>query len=697
MFLRRVLHLLTVFMSLTVTPLLIFILPSTMLYLGNQDDLGRQVAVLYPFVAMSAVMLLLGLALYSLSGYRPFRSLLWSYYVIGPIFFLFYVIHRMPVSFLDTLPFVLLILCLFLMVVTILTIKFDPRSAIKIFAILGLLFISNEVYQFCHKYNHRCTPIYARVVESDKVVRGADTLPNIYHIIFDEYQTDMFELTLSRDVKENLKNFVYFPENTTLFGRTAMSLASMFSSKSYNLKSPQGSYLWKAYNTDASMLYWLKKAGYSTYGYLWPVYTFPLSLFDVTIDFKEHARVTVTGQRAVFSSLWIYANLPYFMAEWLIDRDELDQLKNQNLVSGSANITSLVSFRNYLEDEKHFPGSNRYTFIHLLIPHFPYIFHCDCSYNNDLKVTSPIEQSKCATQLIVDFVKTLKELGRFDNSLILVCADHGGRFEIENGGLKGVEHLGLYSKRWSRARSNALLLIKPPGGNGESESLVVSHAESSILDIAPTIFASINYKTNMAFGGVSLLDFVISPLKRERYYYFFDKKWRDKWSGEGTDKMARFVIKDGQFSSPEYVKVFKMYTEKVSGVTYSLTGDIITSSDGKKYPLIKGALKGHLSKAEVHEDILTLAGWIFDVKNFQLPEAILVFDDEKFIFSGRMNVDRPDVVKVFPKFPLKTGFRFGLPLSLIQDLDNSKVHFFALLKSGEACKIYCPKGLEKGK
>ena len=681
MFLRRVLHLLTIFMSLTVTPLLIFISPSTMLYFGNQDDLGRQIAVLYPFVAMFIVMLLLGLALYSLSRYRPFRALLWSYYVIGPIFFLFYVIHRMPVSFLDTLPCILLILCLFLVLVIILTIKVNPRSVIGALAILGLLLISNEVYQFCSKYDpsvaysltgniitssdgekyplikgalkghlskakayeggltlagwifdvknfqlpeailvfddkkfifsgrmnkdrpdvvkvfpdyplktgfhfvlplrliqdldnsrvhlfallksgEACeipyarglnSPIYTQPGRRDRVSRGA-ALPNIYHIIFDEYQTDMFDLTLSRDVKENLKDFIYFPENTTLFGRTAMSLASMFSGRSYDLKSPQGNYLWNAYNTDASMLHWLKMVGYSTYGYLYPVYRFPLSLFDVTIDFKEHARVAIAGQRAVFSSLWIYANLPYFMAEWLIDRDELDQLKNQNLVSGSANITSLVSFRNYLEDEKHLPGSNRYTFIHLLIPHFPYIFRSDCSYDKDLKGTSPIEQSRCATQLIVDFVKTLKELGRFNDSLILICADHGGRFEIKNGRLKGVEHLGLYSKRWSRARSRALLLIKPPGGNG-NESFVVSHAESSLLDIAPTIFACINYRTNMAFEGVSLLDFVNSPLKRQRDYYFFDKKRRDKWSDEGTDEMARFTINDGQFSSPEFIKI----------------------------------------------------------------------------------------------------------------------------------------------
>jgi len=264
--------------------------------------------------------------------------------------------------------------------------------------------------------------------------------------------------------------------------------------------------------------------------------------------------VTVAGQRAVFSSIWIYANLPYFMAERLIDRDELDQLKNQNLVSGSANITSLVSFRNFIEDEKHLSGSNRYTFIHLLIPHFPYIFRCDCSYDKDLKETSPIEQSRCATQLIGDFVKTLEALGRFDDSLILISADHGGRFEIKNGGLQGVEHLGLYSKRWSRARSRALLLIKPPGGNG-NESFVVSHAESSLLDIAPTIFAAINYKTDMAFEGVSLLDFVDSPLKRKRDYYFFDKKRRDKWSDEGTDEMARFTINDGQFSLPEFIKI----------------------------------------------------------------------------------------------------------------------------------------------
>jgi hypothetical protein len=137
--------------------------------------------------------------------------------------------------------------------------------------------------------------------------------------------------------------------------------------------------------------------------------------------------------------------------------------------------------------------------------------------------------------------------------------------------------------------------------------------------------------------------------------------------------------------------------KKASSVNYTLAGNIITSSDGKKYPLIKGALKGHLAEANVFEGCRYFEGWIYDIKNFQLPEAILVFDDEKFIFSGRMNKDRPDVVKVFPDYPLKTGFHFVLPLRLIQDLDNSKVHLFALLKSGEACKIYCPKRLEKGK
>ena len=166
----------------------------------------------------------------------------------------------------------------------------------------------------------------------------------------------------------------------------------------------------------------------------------------------------------------------------------------------------------------------------------------------------------------------------------------------------------------------------------------------------------------------------------------------DKAFRKGKNDVEVFIVSTGTNG-----RLSLQSAKKVSGVTYSLTGDIITSSDGEKYPLIKGALKGHLSNAKACEGGLTLSGWIFDVKNFQLPEAILVFDDEKFIFSGRMNKDRPDVVKVFPDYPLKTGFHFVLPLRLIQDLDNSRVRLFAMLQSGEACKIYGPKGLEKGK
>ena len=60
------------------------------------------------------------------------------------------------------------------------------------------------------------------------------SLPNVYHIVFDEFQTEMFETTLDSELKGALAGFIFFHDARTEWGRTQMSMASIFAPTSYD-------------------------------------------------------------------------------------------------------------------------------------------------------------------------------------------------------------------------------------------------------------------------------------------------------------------------------------------------------------------------------------------------------------------------------------------------------------------------------
>jgi hypothetical protein len=116
--------------------------------------------------------------------------------------------------------------------------------------------------------------------------------------------------------------------------------------------------------------------------------------------------------------------------------------------------------------------------------------------------------------------------------------------------------------------------------------------------------------------------------------------------------------------------------------TYSLSSSnkiLVRHPDSTSMQIIPNALQGWVSSA-VKGGHVYFSGWAADVKNSQLPEAIILFMNGKFLYSGRTEKDRPDVAKHFDNPALqKSGFNFMLPFSLLKETPNSKVRFFAVL------------------
>ena len=535
------------FGSLLLTPVILFIYTTNSLYINNQMDFGYSYQVLYPFLWLFVIAVAVGFILHRFSEFRIARYILLLYYGIGPFFILYTGLRNLSVPLVESAIGFIIFIILFLGLFIFISEKFKDSSFVAFFAFLGFFFLFIEAYSFYAGFqsapSSRIDADYTQIQIDTKTKR----LPNIYLLLLDGFQTEMFDATITPKVRESLGNFVYFHENTALFGRTGMSIPSIFGGKSYEFKGPQLDYKENSFTSGSSMLAWLKKAGYAEYAFVRDEirgYN-DLSLFDFVIE-HENKQGGYTPHSAFFGA-WVYRNLPLFASTSILGAERLERIKGKDSLSRNASVSSYDGFLRYLENEKDLPASNRFTFLYMLLPHTPFIFNDDCSYSSDFSETGPLSQSRCATSLIVKFLKTLKELDRLNDSMIIITADHGLSFRTEGGKLKNIGN-GKMEPHW--ARSRALLLLKPAGTTGINE-LVTSEFQSSLLDIAPTVAASLANAPPVDFEGVSLLNPALPLRARKKYYYFFEKKGVIGW----TDEMNRYIIEDNRIREDGVVKI----------------------------------------------------------------------------------------------------------------------------------------------
>jgi hypothetical protein len=176
---------------------------------------------------------------------------------------------------------------------------------------------------------------------------------------------------------------------------------------------------------------------------------------------------------------------------------------------------------------------------------------------------------------------------------------------------------------------------------------------------------------------------------------FAVEKGRAEWSTmvsdgafrKGTNEVAVFVVS----RLSDHLRLER--TKESGPEAYSLidsrtkSGLRITAPDGKSVPVIPGALQGYVTVIKSF-GLIRFSGWAADVENSETVEAVVVFKNRRFFFEGRTETDRPDVARFLDDPALKrTGFRFDLPLALIEDADSLEVRFFAISRKGVASEL----------
>jgi len=541
------------------TPFILFVSTNESLYLGNQEDLAYQVNVLYPVLGLFGGTCLGGFLLFRLAGMfqnRFFSLIHWAYMMLGPFFIVFAMLHVRYPARMDGVPYYGGMFVLYILTVVAFTLKGRVATAKNIFAVVTVLLCSLEGYQFVSRVGKGQATF--RIAEAkNETSPNRVKMPNIYHIVFDAYQTDLFEQTLTSEIEEKLAEFRFFSDTTTPFALTRMALAATFLGKPYDYDALQIDYQRDAYNSRQSFLFSLVEAGYNTMAIVHPIHAFKQSLFHQVVPLKKYADMKfIQDSSFLFRNLWLYAHLPKKIAALIVPPEDMVQMEKKNLLPDVAPIYSYSAFQKFLSEEDQMASHNRYSFMHLILPHFPNVLRADGTFgqpleNGDIPKTSRIEQTRCVVNMIVALVERLKTLDRFDDSLIVIQGDHGSGYGLSSSEM--AELNGLYSLEWHRARSRPLLLLKLARNADAGRQFQIHEEEVTLFDIAPTVLDSLQIPVKLgSFTGISLALPSLPKERGKRVYHYFEKKGSHGW----TDRLERYVIENGEIRREEDIQLF---------------------------------------------------------------------------------------------------------------------------------------------
>jgi hypothetical protein len=380
-------------------------------------------------------------------------------------------------------------------------------------------------------------------------VAAAGALPDIYHVVFDELQVNLFEAELTDEIRAQLKGLIWFRNATTPYGRTAMALSSLFSGVPYDYREPAIDYVQRAFHSPQSLLGQLKSMGYQTIGFVHELFPRRSAVpYDQIYRHEELQKIASAGEsRSMFAAVWFYGSLPRSISRRLIREGDFTQLQNHTLLPRREAFASVQSFRRFMEWEgKTHRKGGRYIFIHLLLPHGPFVVGRDCAYH---ETVTPADQVACSVHELVEFLQFLDGQGRFKDALLILHGDHGAGMVDEGGTLvEAQDH--YYGPRYSSLRSRPAVLIKP-AGVGRTRELQIDPRPMDLFDLYPTVLASLGRPMPAGLIGHSLL--ADAGPARPRFYHFFELD--PERILRGTIKRYRIVgdqaVFDEEISVPE--------------------------------------------------------------------------------------------------------------------------------------------------
>jgi hypothetical protein len=515
----------------------------------------------YVFIGLAVIYLLTTIALFALASYRYAATIRVSF-IICVTFIVFNGIKLKGYNLNLAQDWLIHIVALGCIIYGVKKISIDKIKFISYYS--TIVFIMNGFLIGSPYFSHYQDEVLRAGLSNHQSTIENEAQPtekkqgNVYHILLDGFQSSVYNDIAKNHNYSPPKDFVYFPKFKSSYSATSYSMPNILLGEYYD--SAKDIYKWQFNDIrERGLFKSLTDGGINVNLYPHSSYFCAknVTLCKTNSPYND-PHVIEQSQLLVFD-LWFQFFLPSALDRVLCPDCNRNQdaqartdfgfsitnflgLRDPNFVPIQyAAYFASKSLQTFYKDEKGRSANGNYVYIHLMIPHPPYITDENCSIdlNNMNREDHPDrkkniyglykDQSRCALKLLGEITDKIKAEGHYEDSMIIVHSDHGFKFITpEKGPVFSWTQLNLEQRNEMMANkdnstyqlllksfSDVILLIKPPQGESLAQDLPLQP-----IDITPIILDHYNVPNDI-YPGMDLTS-LHSPAAKTRAPQIFN-------------------------------------------------------------------------------------------------------------------------------------------------------------------------------
>lgn len=327
-----------------------------------------------------------------------------------------------------------------------------------------------------------------------------DTGPDESIVIFllDMFDDNYFReiLVQEPEIAEELEGFTYFSNFTGTYSTTVCSLAHLSTGKIYRNEMVLDKWV-QSVSENGGYLDVIKNNGYDMSFYVTSSSFFPDNMIESAENFV-YSPLKISNYLCFTKDLYqlvMCRYFPDFMKPyiWMTGNEFIawQEYYVENPVYTTDNFAFIEGlYKNGVEVTE---TNKSYKFIHLDGSHYPYIMNENLERVEEYSVTGT-QCARGALKMVQLYMEQLKEKGTYDNTAIVILADHG---YYTDGTL-----------------TNPIFLVKPMGATGK---LDINNAPTCQADFAPTILELLGLNNEPIYGR-SVFE-IEEGENRDRFFY----------------------------------------------------------------------------------------------------------------------------------------------------------------------------------
>ena len=350
------------------------------------------------------------------------------------------------------------------------------------------------------------------------------TRSNIVHILLDEQQSTIIEKLIETNpvFAKSLDGFTFFPNTAANYPSTIMAVPAVLSGRVYKNESDRTIFTNEVLNKNPFLTV-LENNNYTTQLYTVGTYCGEDKLKNCT----PLPGLSGTNSAYLLLDYSLFRAVPdmlkpriYRDEDWLLARKFINP--NHQATAGGLAHLSFEYFNQHWQVKDVAPT---YKFYHSMLTHSPMVLDAECNLLTQRvsrhSLEGRLDQSSCAFKHVFTFLQKLKQENIYDNSLIIISSDHGGRYAVPEQQQNLAERDIKYQPH---SAALATLLIKPINSHGP---LKISTAPAALSDIPNTILSLLELP--LIEDGENIFS-LSADQERKREFIFYDlepKYWVD--------------------------------------------------------------------------------------------------------------------------------------------------------------------------